>query len=152
MKQVSLPSNVKPHGGCLASVLQAVACCVASSIPWDSQRNVGRIMPRMVNVGVLVSAWGQHRQIRMGWGMLVPLRLSPFCYQSTSEQGCASLGTYSSHALKGMGSKAGRGNRKSPGCTLWAAGLCSRDPPYWSILLPRLPLLDPWFDSLHLSA
>jgi len=49
---------------CLTPVLQAVAWCVASSLPWDTEQKVGRIVPRTVNVGLQVEAWGKAGQIR----------------------------------------------------------------------------------------
>lgn len=90
--------------------------------------------------------------------MLIPQRSSPFCYQRElkSEQGCASPRAYSSHTLKGVGNRAGRGNRRCQGTQYGMMDYVSGTHCYRSVLCPRHPLLgrvrlDPWLDSLHPS-
>lgn len=91
-------------------------------------------------------------------GLLILQRFSPFCCQRehNSEQGCASPRAYFSHALKKVGSRAGRGNGRSQGAQYGMLGYVPGTHHYWSMLFPRLPLLGwvqlvPWFDSSHPS-
>lgn len=87
MKQVFLPSGGSPVGltRCLTPLLQAVAWCVTSSLPWEKEQKVGRIMPRMVSVGLQVSAWGKARQVGRGGGGDSPEMFSFLLSERTQE-------------------------------------------------------------------
>lgn len=76
MKQVFLPSGKQPPGADRESHPGASGSrsvqSILPSLPWDTVQNVGRIVPRTVNVGLQVSAWGKARQMGREGGCWCP--------------------------------------------------------------------------------